>query len=153
MGQCVGCLKQPRIALFPGPDPEKKQGANMTDKEFKRLTRPQLIDIIYQLQLKEEELIAENKKLQEQLESKRIRMEQVGNIAEAALEVNNVMQAAQSAAEQYLKEIRLMREEAEDEKQRLLEEARKEAAAILAKAQDCLDTPAGKNETEQENNG
>ena len=125
----------------------------MTDKEFKRLTRPQLIVIIYQLQLKEEELIAENKKLQEQLESKRIRMEQVGNIAEAALEVNNVMQAAQSAAEQYLKEIRLMREEAEDEKQRLLEEARKEAASILANAKACPDTSAGKNETEQENNG
>ena len=31
----------------------------MTDKEFKRLSRPQLIEIIYQLQLKLEELTQE----------------------------------------------------------------------------------------------
>ena len=35
----------------------------MTDKEFKRLSRSQLIDIIYQLQLKQEELTADREKL------------------------------------------------------------------------------------------
>ena len=35
----------------------------MTDKEFKRLSRSQLIDIIYQFQLKQEELTVENEKL------------------------------------------------------------------------------------------
>ena len=35
----------------------------MTDKEFKRLSRSQLIDIIYQLQLKQNELEEENRKL------------------------------------------------------------------------------------------
>ena len=32
----------------------------MTNKEFKRLSRAQLIDIIYEFQLKQEELTAEN---------------------------------------------------------------------------------------------
>ena len=36
----------------------------MTDKEFKRLSRSQLIDIIYLLQLKQEELTAENEGFQ-----------------------------------------------------------------------------------------
>ena len=45
----------------------------MTDKEFKKLNRSQLIDIIYELQLKQEELTAENKKLSEELADKRIR--------------------------------------------------------------------------------
>ena len=35
----------------------------MTDKDFKRLSRSQLIDIIYQLQVKQEELTADNEKL------------------------------------------------------------------------------------------
>lgn len=116
------------------PDSHAKEGADMTDKEFKRLTRPQLIDIIYQLQLKEEALISENQKLNEELENKRIRMSQVGNIAEAALEINNVMRSAQSAAEQYLEEIRHMRAEAEEACRKMLDDAKKEAAEILAQA-------------------
>ena len=57
----------------------------MTDKEFKRLTRSQLIDIIYQLQLNEEKLLDQTKKLKEALDDKRIRMEKAGSIAEAAI--------------------------------------------------------------------
>ena len=40
----------------------------MTDKEFKRLSRSQLIEIIYQLQIKQEELTNENEKLQKNLQ-------------------------------------------------------------------------------------
>ena len=39
----------------------------MTDKELKRLSRSQLIDIINQLQEKQEELIAENARLSKAL--------------------------------------------------------------------------------------
>ena len=104
----------------------------MTDKEFKRLNRSQLIDIIYQLQIKQEELEEENLKLKEELADKRIRLNQAGNIAEASLVIHNVMQAAQDAAEQYLEEIRIMREETDEKCQHLLEDARKEADAIVA---------------------
>ena len=106
----------------------------MTDKEFKRLNRSQLIDIIYQLQIKQEELEEENLKLKEELADKRIRLNQAGNIAEASLVIHNVMQAAQDAAEQYLEEIRIMRVETDEKCQHLLEEARKEADAIVAQA-------------------
>ena len=107
----------------------------MTDKEFKWLGRSQLIDIIYQLQLKTEELEAENQKLKEALEDKRIRMDRAGNIAEAALEINRVMMIAQSAADQYLGEIRILRAEAEASCQQLIKEAKQEAAEIIAQAQ------------------
>ena len=88
----------------------------MTDKEFKRLSRAQLIEIIYQLQLKEEELTAENTKLREELNDKRIMLSEAGNIAQAALKINKVMEAAQNAADQYLEEIRRMHAEAMGEK-------------------------------------
>ena len=106
----------------------------MTDKEFKRLSRPQLIDIIYQLQIEERKLTEENAKLKEELADKRIRLHQTGNIAEASLAIHNVMEAAQNAAEQYLTEIRIMRAETEEQCQRLLEKAQNEADAIIAHA-------------------
>ena len=97
----------------------------MTDKEFKRLSRAQLIEIIYQFQLKEEELNAENQRLKTELADKRLRMEKAGNLAEAVLEINQVMYAAQTAAQQYLDEIRNMRDETEAECRRMLEQTRR----------------------------
>ena len=106
----------------------------MTDKEFKRLSRAQLIDIIYQLQLKQEELTEENRNLKEELADKRIRLNQAGNIAEASLALHNVMQAAQDAANQYLDEIRVMQEETRASCRQILEKAQREADAIIEQA-------------------
>ena len=72
----------------------------MTDKEFKRLSRAQLIEIIYQLQLELDKVNAEKQELANELADKRIRLQSVGNIAEAALEINNCFRSAQNAAEQ-----------------------------------------------------
>ena len=106
----------------------------MTDKEFKRLSRAQLIDIIYQLQLENDELTQKNKALEAALEDKRLRMDNAGNLAEAALEMNDFFRSAQNAAEHYLNEIKTIREEAATERERILEEARSEAAQILTRA-------------------
>lgn len=108
----------------------------MTDKEFKRLSRAQMIDIIYEFQLKQDELTAEYERLTNELADKRIRMSQVGNIAEASLEIHNVMQAAQAAAEQYLEEIRTIRAETEKKCQQLINKAQQEAEAIIARARE-----------------
>ena len=103
----------------------------MTDKEFKRLSRSQLIDVIYQLQLKQEELMSENEKLSKELEDRRIRIGKAGNVAEAALEIHNVMQAAQDAVEHYKEEMQLR---VNREYQRILKEAEEKAAEIVEKA-------------------
>ena len=119
----------------------------MTDKEFKRLSRSQLIDIIYQLQLKQDELIADNEKLSKALADKRLRVSEAGNIAEAALEIHNVMQTAQDAAAHYLEEIRIMRNETEEKCRRLLEKAQKEADDIIAQAK--RSNPSNNSELEE----
>lgn len=106
----------------------------MTDKEFKRLSRAQLIDIIYQLQLQIDKLTEENKELERELADKRLRLSNAGNIAEAALEMNDYFRSAQNAAEQYLKEAKAIREETKAEQQRILSRAEAEAAAIIAGA-------------------
>ena len=106
----------------------------MTDKEFKRLSRAQLIEIIYQLQLQIDKLNEEKQALENELEDKRLRLQSAGNIAEAALEINDCFRSAQNAAEQYLNEIKAIREEAEAERQRILANAQAEAEAIIVGA-------------------
>ena len=106
----------------------------MTDKEFKRLSRAQLIEIIYQLQLQIDKLNEEKQALENELEDKRLRLQSAGNIAEAALEINDCFRSAQNAAEQYLNEIKAIREETEAERQRILKEAQAEAETIIASA-------------------
>ena len=106
----------------------------MTDKEFKRLSRAQLIEIIYQLQLQIDKVNEEKQELESELKDKRLRLRNAGNIADAALEINNCFRSAQNAAEQYLNEIKAMREETEAEQQRILKEARTEAGSIISGA-------------------
>ena len=106
----------------------------MTDKEFKRLSRAQLIDIIYQLQLQLDKVNEEKQELENELKDKRLCLSNAGNIADAALEINNCFRSAQNAAEQYLNEIKTIREETETERQRILAEAQTEAKAIIAAA-------------------
>ena len=121
----------------------------MTDKEFKRLSRSQLIDIIYQFQLKQDELTEENERLSRALEDKRIRVSETGNLAEAALEIHKVMEAAQNAAAHYIEEMQLRVDEecrriieGQKEKHReneaaasvLIRQAEQEAMEIVARA-------------------
>ena len=106
----------------------------MTDKEFKRLSRAQLIEVIYRLQLELDKVNDEKQLLESELKDKRLRLQSAGNIAEAALEINDCFRSAQNAAEQYLNEIKAIREETEAERQRILKEAKAEAEAIISSA-------------------
>jgi cell division septum initiation protein DivIVA len=106
----------------------------MTDKEFKRLSRAQLIEVIYRLQLELDKANEEKQALESELNDKRLRLQSAGNIAEAALEINDCFRSAQNAAEQYLNEIKAIREETDTERQRILKEAKAEAEAIIAGA-------------------
>ena len=102
----------------------------MTDREFKRLKRADLIEIIYRLQENEEQYKKTISRLLQQLEDKQTKIETAGSIAEAALSLSNVFEAAQDAADRYLADIQRMHEEAA----RVLETAKADAAHILASA-------------------
>ena len=106
----------------------------MTDKEFRRLGRSQLIEIIYRLQLQIEELTAQKQALEAALADKRLRIHNAGNLAEAVLEMNDCFRSAQNAAAQYLAEIQAMQEEITVSREQILAQARAEAEAIIAKA-------------------
>ncbi len=116
----------------------------MTDKELKRLGRAELIDIIYELQKQSEEKDAQMQKMQTALNERTLRMANAGSIAEAAISLNGVFEAAQAAAEQYLASIRAAeasnaakQAEAEQQQKKMLEEASRKAeeTILLAKGQ------------------
>lgn len=78
----------------------------MTDRELKRLNREELIDIIYELRKRYADSEAEIERLQAALKKRELLISESGSIAEAALKVNDVFEAAQAAADQYLLSIR-----------------------------------------------
>ena len=106
----------------------------MTDKEFRRLGKAQLLDIIYQLQLQVDELTEKNKRLELALEDRRLRIDNAGSLAAAALEINDFFSNAQVAAEQYLNEIKALRETTEVEQQQLHSQAEAEFSEAQEKA-------------------
>ena len=75
----------------------------MTNKELRKLSRAELIDILFELQTQNENLTAENRELAAQLESRQLQITEAGCIAEAALRLNGVFEAAQAAADQYVR--------------------------------------------------
>ena len=106
----------------------------MVSKELKRLSRRELVDIIYQMKKNEQHLQKEIAALQEALEDKRLHLSAAGSIAEAACSITGVLSAAQAAADIYLQEIASMKQDAEAECAKIIAEAKETAAKILADA-------------------
>ena len=77
----------------------------MTEKEVRKLSRLQLLEILVEQANEIEQLKAELKETKEQLADRKIVIEQSGSLAEAALRLNGVFEAAQRAADQYLENI------------------------------------------------
>lgn len=74
----------------------------MTDKELQRLRRSELLEILLAQQKQIDSLKKELADANEQLAERKIVIEKSGSIAEAALKLNGIFEAAQRAADQYL---------------------------------------------------
>ena len=107
----------------------------MVRKELKKLSRRELLDIIYQLKKNEELLQEELASLQEALQDKRIHLSTAGSIAEAAISITNVFSSAQAAADLYLQEVTCMKQDVEVECAKLINDAKQQAAEIIAESE------------------
>ena len=120
----------------------------MADRELRRMRRTELVEIIYALKQSEDQLKAENAALTAQLQERQIHIENAGSIAQAALELNKVFEAAQTAADEYLHSVQVNNADANVTAANTLAQARSEAQRILAQAQASADSL--KAQTEQE---
>lgn len=74
----------------------------MTDKELKRLSRAELLELLIN-QVKENEILRERLAGAEaRLDSRMLEIKDVGTMAEAAMRLNAVFASADAAAKQYL---------------------------------------------------
>lgn len=80
----------------------------MTDKELRRLNRRELLEILIMQTEENEKLRNQLEKAEKELQNKNIVLLQAGSIAQAALQLNGVFEAAEKAAEQYLDSIKNM---------------------------------------------
>lgn len=77
----------------------------MTPKELKRLSRSDLLEMLLDLSIENEKLRKENESLNAQLNDRTISIENCGSLAEAALQLNGIFQAAENACIQYTENI------------------------------------------------
>lgn len=83
----------------------------MTDKELRRLSRAELLEMLLAQVEENEKLKARLDDAERALEDRRIAIERAGSLAEASLQLNKVFAAADQAARQYLENAqRLARE-------------------------------------------
>lgn len=87
----------------------------MADRELRKLSRAELLELLLESRQENESLRKQLEEEKELLASKAIKIENVGSIAEAALALNGVFEAAQQAADQYLENVRCLAEEQQDE--------------------------------------
>lgn len=83
----------------------------MTDKELRRLSRAELLELLLEANRENERLRSKLQKTKELLDARTIEIENAGSIAEAALALNGVFQAAQQAAHIFQILIRRLAEE------------------------------------------
>lgn len=83
----------------------------MTDKELQHLSRSDLLEMMLSLAEENERLKIRLRQARALLSDRRIVIDKAGSIAEAALQLNHVFEAADRAAQQYLENVRRMAEE------------------------------------------
>ena len=103
----------------------------MTDRELRKLSRTDLLEMLVEVS---EELNTVKQQLaaaEEKLNNRQILIDNAGSIAEAALQLNGVFEAAEAAGEQYVDNIRSYSERQEEICRRIEWECREKARRRL----------------------
>ena len=78
----------------------------MTEKQLKKLSRRELLEMLVVQTRKVEKLEKELEETKRKLEDKMLDIENSGSLADAVMKLNGVFEAAENAAQQYLENIR-----------------------------------------------
>lgn len=78
----------------------------MRSKDCRHYSRRELIEIIYELERREERLERKLERTREKLKNRSVRMERAGSLAEVAAVISGLFEAADETASVYLSGIR-----------------------------------------------
>ena len=131
----------------------------MTEKEMRKLSRTDLLQMLID-QGEELKALKENlEEANEKLNEKELKMSEAGSIAEAALKINGVFEAAQAASQQYIDNIkhlserqdalaRIKERETREKCEKQISETQRRCAAIEAESKAKCDAMTAKAERE-----
>lgn len=108
----------------------------MTDRELQKLKRVELLEMLIEQSKEVAELRERLEEAEKKLQSREIAVSRAGNIAEAALMLNGVFDAAQMAAKQYLENIQRLSGQQEAVCRQMEQETRERCDAL---AQETID--------------
>ena len=104
----------------------------MKTKELKRLSRGDLLEMLLDLSLENDRLNKELTELREAMAQRSIAVEESGSLAEAALKLNGIFEAAQAACDQYTENIRSRSENMEQTCRQMEDQAKAKCDQMLA---------------------
>ena len=78
------------------------------DRNLRKMKKRELLEVLLEQEKEIERLKDENVRLRKHLKARKIKIENTGSIAEAAMELSGIFEAAQQAADLYLKNVKAM---------------------------------------------
>ena len=106
----------------------------MTDRQLRKLKRIDLLKLLLEEKKEGETLRSQIVQLQEQLQCRQLQMDQSGSLAEAALRLGGVFEAAESACQYYSENIRNLSGRQEEICRRMEQETREKCDRMLEQA-------------------
>ena len=119
----------------------------MTDKQFKRLKRSEMIEIIYEYQKREMELQHQIERLEEKLQVQEMKISETGSIQDAIAVLNQVLLVSLQTADQYLKQVREIWADQQQQAAEMLEQAKQKMESIVA-AQEAVQQQADETDAQ-----
>ena len=115
----------------------------MTEKDLKRLSRADLLEMLIDQSVDLNKIKKRLRNAENKLGVREIAIDEAGSIAEAALQINGVFEAAQNACEQYMENIRTLSDRQEAiSRQREEESSRRISARIEETERRCAEMEA-----------
>ena len=115
----------------------------MTDKELRRLSRTDLLELLLAQRRENEQLRCILDQAQAQLADRTIQIDKAGSIAEASLQLSGIFNAAQDSCKYYIDNIKLLSERQNAICQQMERETKEKCDLMVAeaelKAQACWD--------------
>lgn len=112
----------------------------MTETNLKKLSRGDLLEMLVAQGEELEAIKAKLTETEERLQKKELDITEAGSIADASLKLNGVFEAAQAASQQYLDNIKLLSERQQGICEKLEQESREKAEALLAETTEKCET-------------
>lgn len=115
----------------------------MTERELRRLSRTDLLELLLAQRRENEQLRCLLDETQAQLADRTIKLNRAGSIAEASLQLNGVFEAAQASCQHYVENVKLLSERQEVICQQMERESKERCDQMVAeaelKSQQCWD--------------